>query len=84
MKSHTKSHNLDEPFKSAYKEYHSTETTLVHVGNDILKAFDNNDVVLFVLLDLCTAFDMVMSYMWIQYHLTLLLLELPLHSLIHI
>ena len=47
---------LDE-FQSAYKYHHSTETALVKVQNDILKAVDNNRSVILLLLDLLAAFD---------------------------
>ena len=33
--------NLGEPLQSAYKCYHSTESTLLKVHNDILQAVDN-------------------------------------------
>ena len=39
-------------FQSAYKVFHSTETALVKVHNDILRAVDNNDSVVLLLLDL--------------------------------
>ena len=40
---HVMSHHLDETFQSAYKNFHSTETALVRVQNDILCAVDNNE-----------------------------------------
>ena len=46
-------------FQSAYKSHHSTETALVKVQNDILKATDSNRSVIFLLLDLSVAFDSV-------------------------
>ena len=52
-------HHLDETFQSAYKNFHSTETALVRVQNDILCAIDNNDSVILLLLDLSAAFDTV-------------------------
>ena len=39
-------------FQSAYKVFHSTETALVKVYNDILCAVDYNDSVVLLLLDL--------------------------------
>ena len=48
-----------EPLQSAYKSYHSTETTLLKVKEDILKAMDNQEDTCLVLLDLSAAFDMV-------------------------
>ena len=48
-----------EDFQSAYKCHHSTETVLVRVHNDILKAVDDNKSVILLLLDLLAAFDTV-------------------------
>ena len=41
---------LDETFQSAYKAFHSTETALIRVHNDILTAIDNNNTVILLLL----------------------------------
>ena len=54
--------SLLEEFQSAYKSHHSTEpteTALVRVRNDILKAVYNNRSVILLLLDLSAAFDTV-------------------------
>ncbi len=56
---HLESNNLAEIFQSAYKQYHSTETALTFVTNDILTALDQKQAVLLVLLDLSAAFDTV-------------------------
>ena len=56
---HVMSHHLDETLQSAYKNFHSTETALVRVQNDILCAIDNNESVILLLLDLSAAFDTV-------------------------
>ena len=56
---HVMAHHLDETFQSAYKNFHSTETALVRVQNDILCAIDNNESVILLLLDLSAAFDTV-------------------------
>ena len=53
---HVMSHHVDEVFQSAYKNFHSTETALVKVQNDILCAMDNNESVILLLLDLSAAF----------------------------
>ena len=53
------SNELFEPFQSAYKKYHGTETALVRVQNDILCSLDNNCGVFLVLLDLSAAFDTI-------------------------
>ena len=51
--------NLSDTFQSAYKQYHSTETALIRVHNDILTAIDNRRTVILLLLDLSAAFDTV-------------------------
>ena len=56
---HVMGHHLDETFQSAYKNFHSTETALVRVQNDILCAIDNNESIILLLLDLSDAFDTV-------------------------
>ena len=59
LNDHILRHHLDETFQSAYKAFHSTETALVRVHNDILTAIDNNKTVILLLLDLSAAFDTV-------------------------
>ena len=59
LTNHIVNHHMDEMFQSAYKVFHSTETALVKVHNDILRAVDNNDSVVLLLLDLSAAFDTV-------------------------
>ncbi len=46
-------------FQSAYKMYHSKETTLLRVHNDILMQLDKTNAVVLVLLDLSAAFDTI-------------------------
>ena len=46
-----------EPFHSAYKADHSTETLLLRVTNDLLMACDRGSVSILSLLDLSAAFD---------------------------
>ena len=45
--------------QSSYRKYHSTETALLKVKNDILMNMNNQEVTLLVLLDLSAAFDTV-------------------------
>ena len=52
-------HDLHEPLQSAYRSGHSTETALVRVQNDLLRAVDNKQGVVLVLLDLSAAFDTI-------------------------
>ena len=48
-----------EPYQSAYRPQHSTETALLRVKTDILKAMDNKEICCLLLLDLSTAFDTI-------------------------
>ena len=43
----------------AYKTGHSTESALIRVQNDILRAIDGNGCVILLLLDMSVAFDTV-------------------------
>jgi len=45
--------------QSAYRQFHSTETAVLKVLADILRALDNGDVAVLTLLDLSAAFDPV-------------------------
>ena len=45
--------------QSAYKQFHSTQTALVKVFNDIVIDIDRNRTVILLLLDLSAAFDTV-------------------------
>ena len=57
---HTVTHHWDESFLFAYKMYHSRETTLIKVENDVLCAIDNGQSV-FLLVDLSAAFNTVVT-----------------------
>ena len=60
MNHHLDQNNLSEPLQSAYKSHHSTETALVKVFDDILRAIDHPDTAVFLaMLDLSAAFDTV-------------------------
>ena len=54
-----KSNSLYEIYQSAYRSLHSTETALLRVQNDILKAVDINGGAILILLDLSAAFDTI-------------------------
>jgi len=56
---HLTDNELMDPFQSAYRKGHSTETALLRVQNDILMEVDKGNVVLLVLLDLSAAFDTI-------------------------
>ena len=48
---------FNDPFQSAYRPKHSTETALVRIHEDLIQAVDSRRGVLLVLLDLSAAFD---------------------------
>ncbi len=58
-KDHIVLNKLDEPFQSAYKEFHSTETALVRVNNDLMISLDEYYAVALILIDLSAVFDTV-------------------------
>ena len=59
LSEHRARNNLDIPLQSAYRQHHSTETALLKVHNDVLRALDRRECVFLVLLDLSAAFDTV-------------------------
>ena len=59
LTSYLEDNQLYEPLQSADKKYHSTETALIKVHNDIVTAIDVGHSVILVLLDLSAAFDTV-------------------------
>ena len=56
---HLQSNSLHEINQSAYRKYHSTETALLKIVNDILCAVDSRRCIILVLLDMSAAFDTV-------------------------
>lgn len=67
LNEHLKTNNLLEPYQSAYKPNHSTETALVKVHNDIVVSVSEGKSVLLVLLDLSAAFDTVEHELLLQF-----------------
>ena len=57
--SHIDQHNLMEEKQSAYRKIHSTETALLKVKIDIIKAMDNQEITCLILLDLSAAFETI-------------------------
>ena len=57
--SHLRENKLEEIFQSAYKVGHSTESALLRVHNDVLRALDDGKCVMLVLLNLSAAFATV-------------------------
>ena len=52
LSAHMSEYNLCEPNQSAYKPNHSVESAIVCVQNDILRAMDNQNIGIMLLLDL--------------------------------
>ena len=59
LQKYLEANQLNEPLQSAFKPFHSCETALVRVHNDILVAIDKRHCVMLLLLDLSAAFDTV-------------------------
>ena len=59
LNDHLSSNKLHDPYQSAYRSGHSTETVLLSLHNDVIKAIGEQKVVLLVMLDLSAAFDTV-------------------------
>jgi hypothetical protein len=59
LNQHLTRNDLHEPFQSAYRKAHSTETALLKVQNDVIRAVGERKIVLLVMLDLSAAFDTV-------------------------
>ena len=49
-----------------YKKYHSTETMMLGLVDDVLSGFDENMCTIIILLDLSAAFDTIDFYIMIQ------------------
>jgi exonuclease III len=56
---HLSKNKLHDVKQSAYKKFHSTETLLMKIHNDIMSSLGKNEVVLLILLDLSAAFDTI-------------------------
>ena len=56
---HLQENNLCNPFQSAYRTGHNTETALLRVVNDLLNAMDEDKISVLLLLDLSAAFDTI-------------------------
>ena len=59
LDNHLERNKLHEPFQSAYRQQHSTETALLRLHNDIQHQLGCRKSVMLVLLDLSAAFDTI-------------------------
>ena len=66
LENHLTMNDLYEILQSAYRKHHSTESALLKVNNDILKAINEDKVCLLVLLDLSAAFDTIDHQMLLE------------------
>ena len=58
---HAERHKLFSSSQSEYHRHHNTETAVISVMNDIIRAIDRGEVTALVLLDLSAAFDTVLQ-----------------------
>ena len=59
ISSYMDSNGLNEKYQSAYRKNHGTETALIKIHDDILRALDTRHGVILVMLDLSAAFDTI-------------------------
>ena len=59
LQSHINKNDLANPLQSAYSKFHSTESALLKVQNDIALSMDKGEVTALTLLDVSAAFDTI-------------------------
>jgi len=59
LQGHLELNSVFEKFQSGFRKYHSTESALLKVFNDILLSVDSGDSVILLLFDLSATFDTV-------------------------
>ena len=59
LNSHINSSHTSNDYQSVYRKFHSTETALLKIHNDILSSMDDGRVTALTLLDLSAAFDTI-------------------------
>ena len=68
LREHIYNHHLSIDLQSAYNRFHSTETALLKIHNDIVDNLDNGKVTALTLLDLSVAFDIIDHFILLQRH----------------
>ena len=63
---HISKNKLDDKKQSAYKKFHSTETLLMKIHDDVMQSMGKGEVSILVLLDLSAAFDTIDHTILIQ------------------
>ena len=58
INAHLETNNLTQPYQSAYRKFHSTETALLKVHSDLANALEKKMAIL-ILLDLSASFDTI-------------------------
>ena len=56
LNSHINSSHASNDYQYAYRKFHSTDTALLKIHNDILKSMDDGRITALTLLDLSAAF----------------------------
>ena len=59
LNAHMEMNNLHVKSQYGYMQFHSTETLMLRLVNDVLIGFDSNNATIVLLLDLSAAFDTV-------------------------
>ena len=59
LNSHINSSHTSNDYQSAYRKFHSTETALLKIHNDILSSMDDGRVTALTMVDLSAAFDTI-------------------------
>ena len=59
LRLHLQHNGIGDPFQSAYRPSHSTETAIVSIQDDLLRSLDARKQVVLVLLDLSAVFDTI-------------------------
>ena len=59
LNSHINSSHTSNDYQSEYRKFHSTETALLKIHNEILSSMDAGRVTALTLLDLSVAFDTI-------------------------